>query len=267
MLVKALDMAEALKNGPIGDAMGPGAPLVVEIMGPAGTGKTTLSRALRKRHPNIAPDIDSRLSKLDKIPFVISDACSLLPTYLRRYRHSRWFDRRETRSMAYLQAGLKLLDRGTTTNDMVTVLDHGPIYRLAFLREFGPEITTSDAYRWWWTKLLERWTVKLDLVISLDAPDEVLVDRIRARDCWHVVKEAPDHEAYEVLRRYRAAFEQTIAESLTPGRVPLLRFDTSLLSTEEIADELLATLASWRDTGGGRPRTDGMAAGISSSGS
>lgn len=267
MRVKALDMAETTKNGPVRSVMESKAHLVVEVMGPAGTGKTTLSRALRERYPGIAPDIDSRLSKLDKIPFVISDTCSLLPTYLRRYRHSRWFDRRETRSMAYLQAGLKLLDRETPNDDMVTVLDHGPIYRLAFLREFGPEIASSDAYRRWWKKLLERWTVKLDLVVALDAPDEVLLDRIRARDCWHAVKEAPDHEAFEVLRRYRAAFEQTIAESVTPERVPLLRFDTSLLSTEEIADEVLATLTSWRDTGRGGPKTGGLTAGVSSSGS
>lgn len=260
-------MAKAVKNEPSREAVEPGAPLVLEVMGPAGTGKTTLSRVLRKRHPKIAADIDSRLSKLDKIPFVVGNTWYLLPTYLRRYRHSRWFDRRETRSMAYLQAGLKLLEQEGPDDDMVTVLDHGPIYRLAFLREFGPEITTSDAYRRWWTDLLKRWTERLDLVVSLDAPDEVLLDRIRTRDCWHAVKEAPDHEAYGVLQRYRAAFEQTIAESVTLRRVPLQRFDTSLLSTEEIADEVLATLTSWRDTDRGGPKGGGMAAGVSSSGS
>lgn len=240
---------------------------MVEVIGPAGTGKTTLARALRQRDARIAPDIDTRLTKLDKLPFVVGNTILLLPSYLRRYRHSRWFDRRETRSMAYLQAGLKLLDREARNDHTVTVLDHGPIYRLAFLREFGPEIAASDAYRRWWANLLERWTVKLDLVVALDAPDQVLLGRIRARDCWHAVKEAPDHEAYEVLRRYRAAFEQTIAESVTPERVPLLRFDTSMLSTEEIADEVLATLTSWRDTGRSRPKTGGKTAGVSSSGS
>jgi deoxyadenosine/deoxycytidine kinase len=245
-------MVRTLKNELTEDTMAAKASLVVEVMGPAGTGKTTLSRALSQRHDDIAPDIDIRLSKLDKLPFVISNTFSLLPTYLRRYRHSRWFNRRETRSMAYLQAGLRLLGQETPNNDRVIVLDHGPIYRLAFLREFGPEITTSHAYQRWWAKLLKQWIAKIDIVISLDAPNVVLLERIRARDCRHTIKAKSDQEAYEILRRYRAAFEQTIAEFLAARPVTVLHFDTSQQSTEEIVDSALATFASALNAGQSR---------------
>jgi adenylate kinase family enzyme len=245
--MKALDMVEALGNGRADDAAAVGGPLVVEVMGPAGSGKSTLSRALSERDDNIAPDIDVRLSKLDKIPFVIGNIVRLLPTYLRRHRHSRWFDRRETRSMAYLQAGLQLLEQEAPDDDTVTVLDHGPIYRLAFLREFGPEITTSHTYRRWWSNLLKQWGARIDMIVWLDAPDVLLLQRIRARDSWHAVKGKSDREAYDILRRYREAFERTLAEFLDVRRARVLRFDTGQLSTEEIADEVLAAFAAARN--------------------
>ena len=242
-------MVTTLKGEPARDAIAAKASLVVEVMGPAGTGKTTLSRALRQRDDSIARDIDFRLSKIDKLPFVISNTFYLLPIHLRRYRDSRWFDRRETRSMAYLQAGHRLLRREAPTNDRVTVLDHGPLYRLAFLREFGPGVTDSHAYQRWWATRLKEWIAILDIVIWLDAPDQVLLKRIRARDSWHAVKGKSDQEACEILRRYRVAFKRTLAESLVARPITVLRFDTSRQSTEEIADEALAAFASAREAG------------------
>jgi deoxyadenosine/deoxycytidine kinase len=221
-------------------------PLVVEIIGPAGAGKTTLMRALSQRDQRFQPDI--RLSKMRQFPFFISNTVSLLPTYLRQYRHSRWFNRRETRSMAYLRAGLHVLEQQASNNGMVIVLDHGPIYRLAFLRALGPEITTSQPYKRWWASLLNQWTATLDIVIWIDAPNVILLERIRARDQWHTIKEKSEQEAYEYLTHYRTFLEQIIAESVTDGQVTLLRFDTNQESVGQIADKVLATFGSAPNT-------------------
>lgn len=242
-------MVRTLNNGSATDTIAAGPRLVVEIIGPAGAGKTTLVRALSKRHKRIAPDIDLRLSKISKFPFVISNTLFLLPTYLRGYRHSRWFSWRETRAMAYLKAGLHLLGQQTPNDDSVTILDHGPIYRLAFLREFGPEITSSLPFKKWWAGVLQQWAARINIVISLDAPNVVLLQRIHARDSWHAVKGKCDQEANEILRRYRTACEQTIAESLTDTGVILLRFDTSRQSTEQIVDRVLVTFDAARTAG------------------
>lgn len=142
--------------------------------------------------------------------------------------------------MTYLEAGLHVLGQQGAKNGSVTLLDHGPIYRLAFLREFGPEITTSSTYEHWWAGLHDRWFAALDMVVWLDAPDAVLLERIRAREQRHTIKEQSEQEACEVLARYRRSFERTIAESTADHQPILLRFDTSQASVEQIADSVLA---------------------------
>jgi len=143
--------------------------------------------------------------------------------------------------MVYLKAGLHVFGQEPLNNEVVTVLDHGPIYRLATLREFGPELTTSQPYTRWWANLFRQWAATLDMIIWLDAPNAILLDRIRGRDHWHVIKEKCEREAYEFLTRYRTALERLIVRSVTDHQVALLRFDTSQKSADQIVDEVLAT--------------------------
>ena len=217
-------------------------PLVVEVIGPAGAGKTTLVQALSQCNMKFQPDF--RLSKMKKIPIFINNTFFLLPTFLRQYRSSRWFNLRETRSMVYLVAGLHVLGQQASNSDIVTLLDHGPIYRLAFLRELGPEITKSQRYMRWWTNLLNQWIDTIDAIIWLDAPNDILWERIRGRDRQHSIKEKHEHEAFEFLSRYRTSFEQTIAEGVADHYPMLLHFDTNQNSLEKIVDEILVKFDS-----------------------
>lgn len=148
--------------------------------------------------------------------------------------------------MAYLKAELHVLEQQASNNDRVIILDHGPIYRLAFLRALGPEITTSQRYKSWWASLLTQWTATLDIVIWLDAPDAILLERIRTRATKHAIKEKCEQEAYEYLTHYRTFLSQIIAESMTDYQVKLLRFNTNQESVEQMADKILATFdAVW----------------------
>lgn len=183
-------------------------------------------------------------SKIRQLPFFISNTFSLLPIYLRQYRHSRWFNWRETRSMAYLRAGLQVLERQASNNGAVIILDHGPIYRLAFLRALGPEVTNSQSYMSWWSNLLNQWTATLDMLIWLDAPNTILLDRIRTRDSKHAIKEKCEEEAYEFLTRYRTFLAQIISDSVTDHQILLLNFDTNQDTVEQIADKVLVTFDS-----------------------
>lgn len=142
--------------------------------------------------------------------------------------------------MAYLKAWLHVLGQQASNSDSMTILDHGPIYRLAVLREFGPEIAKSQTFKKWWASLLNQWAATLDFIIWLDAPNDILWERIRARERWHFIKDKCEHEAFEFLTRYRTSFEQTLAESATDCQITLLHFDTNQESVKQIADKILA---------------------------
>jgi len=217
-------------------------PLVVEMCGPAGAGKTTLLQALHQCDEKIVTGV--RLHKITYILFFASNTFFLLPTFLRHYRHGRWFTWRETRSMVYLKAWHHVLDRQVSNNDMVTVLDHGPIYRLALLRDFGPEITKSQLYERWWNSMLKQWATIMDMVIWLDAPDVVLLERIHTRSRWHIIKRKSGQEACEFLGRYRTSYEHIISALTAEGGPQVLRFDTDQKSVDQIVDKVLAALNS-----------------------
>ncbi|MEN8184119.1 MAG: AAA family ATPase [Myxococcota bacterium] len=215
-------------------------PLVVELIGPAGSGKTTLARALCRR-PDVTVGIE--LPRSDHVPHVIHHSLLLLPVFVGVGGDGGWLSWKEMRSMTYLRAWPRQLTR-SGTKQAVTVLDHGPVFRLARLRAFGPRITRSASFERWWEASLGIWSGLLHAVIALDAPNEVLVDRIRSREEAHRIKAESRSEAETFLRRYRAAYHE-ILEKLEGGP-QLLRVDTSKKSPEQVtatAGELLAQLA------------------------
>jgi len=209
---------------------------LIEIAGPAGCGKTTLVDALAARiqvHTGVAPCdrscIPIWLRLLPRIPagFLWNEV-----------RHGRSV-RDTMRSMVYLEAWL----RGNPEPGPA-LFDHGPFFRLATLRLFGP--VESPGFERWWEAMRAAWSERLTLVVWLDAPNDVLLRRIRSRDRAHACKDMGDDEAAEWLDDYRNAFESAL-ELLTGTRTAdVVRYDTSALSADEIAVSLCELLEARR---------------------
>jgi shikimate kinase len=222
-------------------------PLVAELVGPPGSGKTTLLRVLCQRDKKILPGI--RLRKTTYIPLFISKIFYWLPIFLSRYSRNRWFTRNELRALTYLSGWLQVLERRTAIDDTVTVLDHGPIFRLAVLREFGPEMIKSRLNGKWWNKVFAQWAKTLSLIVWLDAGDSALLKRIHKRNQTHRVKGKPEQDVYEFLARYRSTYRDIIGKLAAHHGPTLLCFDTEKQSTEQIAGEVLAAIEGKRNTG------------------
>ena len=232
--------------------------LLVEMVGPAAAGKTTLIWELHKQSDSICSEIPLTMS--GKVLFYTRNTLPWLAIYLQRYRHSRWFSTSEIRSMVYLDAWFQALRRPQAQNEQFIILDHGPLFRLAFLREFGPEISKYQKYELWWNKMLEKWSGILDTIVWLDAPDEVLFERIQTRRQDHVVKGKTAEEVYRFLARYRKVFEEIITRIAVDYHLTILQLDTTNDSPERLARELLTEfdeVANYCDLG--RRRTLGGA--------
>ena len=210
-------------------------PRLVELAGPPGAGKTTVFRALLARD-GMVEDRPS-LRKAEHAPVLARESLAVLRTLLRDRAYPPGGAWEQLRIMAYLQALPRVLERAEAADGKVIVLDQGPAYFLTRPR-FRDERLAA-----WRRRVVETWAPLLDLVVWLDAPDAILVERINSRDKWHRLKGGPAHAALDVLSDSRTMYDRALAELETPPRAPaVLRFDTGRRSADEIADEVLAAL-------------------------
>jgi shikimate kinase len=213
---------------------------VIELVGVAAAGKSTLLRALAARSGRVAAGVP--LPRHLQLRCGAAHLARLLPSWLGRSARGRFLSREELRGMGYVDGWWQELARGHQ-QDALTVLDHGPVFRLTRLRVFGPPLVASAAFRAWHERAVARWAALLDAVVWLDAPDDTLLERIETRSQRHLVKGAVDEEQRRFLERYRAGYEEILAELARAGGPARLRFDTSRASADEIAERLLAALA------------------------
>jgi broad specificity phosphatase PhoE len=168
-------------------------------------------------------------------------AARFLPAWLAS--GGRFFDEKELRSLDYVigwAEGVERLPRGGT----IAVFDHGPIFRIARLRAFGPRLVEGAAFRRWSESAVRRWARLLDAVVWLDAPDALLAGRIDARDERHRMKGGEAEQTQRFLARYREAYDALIAELVAAGGATPIRVDTSREAPDAIAEGLLAQLGA-----------------------
>ncbi len=210
-------------------------PRLVELAGPAGAGKSTVFRTLVGRDATI--EGRPSLRKREYAGVLASEVLAVARTLLRDRAYLPRVTPEQIQMMAYLQALPRVLDRAGSATSRTLALDQGPIYLLT------RRSLTNERLAAWRRRVVEAWAPLLDVVVWLDAPDAVLVERINARDKRHRLQGSPEETALRALRESRAVYERVMDE-LETGRPRwvVLRFDTSVRSAEEIADEVLAAL-------------------------
>jgi broad-specificity NMP kinase len=217
-------------------------PLIVELAGPAGAGKTTLAKALKQRSERILTCAPPYFRTIGHIPFFARNIILSMPTFFHLYQNNngRWFTPREIAWLVTLKGWHRVLARQVSGNDKVIVLDQGPVFMLAWLYGFGPERLKSHIAKTWWDTMYKQWADALNIVIWLDTSDMTLVERIRARDVWHGVKEKSNSDACEFLARWRAANEQVLSALTAEAKGPkVFRFDTAQKCLDETVNRVL----------------------------
>ena len=215
---------------------------LMEVIGPAGAGKTSLYASLGESSAQIRLSDFPDVHKIADAPFFIRYGLQLLPS-LARYSGggSRQFSRREFAWMSVLVGWPNRLHGQFQEDPRVIVLDQGPVYLLAEMREFGPEYMRGEKADPFWQQLFQRWAQTLDLLVWLDADDATLMERIRSREQEHIVKNETGSKMTEFIDCYRRIFDTTVSalKTYNPG-LKVLRFDTGKWTTNEIRDEILS---------------------------
>lgn len=215
---------------------------LTELIGPAGAGKSSLLRELRRQNPTLSIFADRlRAREPQNLPFYLSSGAAALPALLRPPWQERWYTREEISRMLYLVGMHRVFQRRLQRHG-VMVIDQGPIFELTHLRAFGPARLHSHAFAPWWRSLYQRWARLLKLVVWLDAPDEILIPRVRRREQMHVIKHYSETDAQALLARYRHSFVNVMEQLQHHATIPVLTFTTNHLSVEEIAQRMLQKL-------------------------
>jgi hypothetical protein len=212
-------------------------PLRIELTGPAGAGKSTLSMSL-VRQLHASPGTIWGLPVLS----LLLNGAQLVPTFAGLWLHSRTALWDETRHMVRLRTLERAL-RAAASNDEVLVFDEGPIFALAWLRGFGHETLRQQPSAEWWRATLQGWASVMDMVVILDAPDQLLANRIRTRPHPHEVKEYPDPEIARWVARFRQALDWVLTEMARYGGPPVVRLSSQGEPAERIAERIVQELS------------------------
>ena len=207
---------------------------VIEIVGPAGSGKTAVAAQMctrtGMRTVSSISSAESRRRRLVAGGRAMPEALRLLA----RGRPTR-------QQTAWLARLVALESVAWRANDDVLVLDQGPLYTISRLLAARPDCAGDI----WVASRTQRWAGLLDAVVVLDAPDEVLVERIRSRPKDHSVKASCDAEALAAVARQRAEIEVVVGAVEVQG-LRVLRCRTDHMSVEEIADDATVSAARGR---------------------
>lgn len=214
----------------------------VEIVGPAGSGKSTLSRLLLAGGPGFLPGRRLQLQQYTGAAFFFAQALTLAPLLLRWQGGERRPSVEELKKLAYLNGWHRVLRRQALATGRPLLIDQGPIFNLATLYAYGPEQFRGRRFAAWRGRAGRRWGTLLDTVVLLDAPDEVLYERIRARDKRHPVKQSSFCQAQRFLACYRRWYETITTQFVADCGVRLYRYDTRALAAERLAERILADL-------------------------
>jgi hypothetical protein len=214
----------------------------VELVGPAGAGKTTLAHGVSA----VDSTVRSGLS-LWGLPRrrLMQSAIALLPTILGAGINRSPLSAGEIAQMVRLGA-LRRVVESEAVRHRVILLDEGPVFALSWLDVFfsrnGDHVPAS-----WRRRVISEWATLLDVVVFIDASDLTLANRIREREKPHMVKNLPDAEIFGFAAGFRRAFERAIGELSQAGHVVVDTLSTESDPVDENTARLMSRLTKRRN--------------------
>lgn len=211
----------------------------IEMLGLAGSGKTTIANILREDTVNIQTLISFKRYKYHYVrSFLLS-----LPRFLHLFIQRVPFY--YMKILFNSQAELDILKRNRDKQILdcsFIVLDQGPLLRLAVLECLGISGTQKSSIISWFLLLKKQAKDVLDAVVLLDASEEVLKKRINLRKKTHRMKNMSLEKTSEFFKEYRKSYDMLINDKEN-GSIPSVHLDTNTFTADEVAGQIAEILS------------------------
>jgi thymidylate kinase len=214
----------------------------VELVGPAGAGKTTLAKGVTETDATVRSGLS--LWGLPRRRLARS-AMALLPTILGASINRTPLRAGEMAQMIRLGA-LRSVVEDEASQHRVIILDEGPVFALSWLDMFFTR-NSDRVPAAWRRRVIAQWATLLDVVVFIDASDITLANRIRTREKPHTVKDLPDAEIFGFSAGFRKAFERAIGEFAQAGHIVVDTLKTDSDPVDENTARLMTKLKQRRN--------------------
>jgi hypothetical protein len=211
---------------------------IVELVGPPGSGKTSLAEALLESIDSAHVESFPYFRDLRQLPFFVTNLVRLMPTLTAAMlgNGAGSVTKKDIVLMVILSGWSKGLKHAVSSNTKVIILEEGAICLLAKLYGFGSDTIQNQSFNSWWNKTYRDWANTLDLIVVLNAPTPTLIQRIRAREEQFEFHGMSDRDASCYLDKIQKTQESMIAAlKATPTNPQILSFDTIEMQTHQIA--------------------------------
>jgi thymidylate kinase len=235
-------MVTSIDDSQVTSRAGPPVGMVVELVGVAGVGKSTLFGTLEEKgFPRIKCLYTPPVWKISTTPFYLKNILSLLPIILRQiFNSDRRLSRREIAFLAILNGWHKELRKDIAKSKEIIIIDQGPISLIAHLSLWGPQSLFDSSMQKWWDKIYKSWEYAISAIVLMDTSDEELKRRVNHRPQDHFLKGEPDSQVIYWNSKYRILYDEILNRlSSNSQEIRIIRIDSGMNSVDAIMKIIL----------------------------
>lgn len=219
-------------------------PRIVELVGVAGAGKTTLAQALSRRNRQILICDQPYYRRAIYIPYFALHSLTMMPTFLRVLHRNDMIklSPRLAVWMINLSGWHRILKWQVKLYNATCIMDRGPISMMAEILFHFPYALHDKFFAKWWGRMLSIWKASLDLVVWLDAEDQTLITRVRQRRGWHMIMDLSEEGAIMFTQTYRTIYQRLLSSIINNDDSRIISIDTKIKTFDEIQDQIYTAL-------------------------